>query len=384
MRSFALYAVFCTYFMSVGCTSAYSTLFFQEIGMNNSQIGALMSVPAMIAMCLNPAWGLLGDRARLKRNVLTLALVINACACFCFDLTDQFLPLMVIMTVSVTAMQPTVPMANSIALEYTHERGMQFGPIRMAGSIGYQVAALAIGLVLTSSLRGLYRIVGALLLAAGLLAQLMPPVAGHQHSGKLVSPLNMFKNKRVLLLLGMILVGCTTTNFYYVFYSKHFVSLGASNAMVGVMQVITVVLEIPFLFFADRLMKRMSIWGWLLMGMLVSGLRFVGFALSGSLVVQLLFQVPAVITMACFEYYPAIYINSQVPAQLKSSAQTTLILVSGGLTRVLGAMVGGVLSDALGIGPVFLLNGAMLLVGAAAFFPACRRMAREDQAAASA
>ena len=54
----------------------------------------------------------------------------------------------------------------------------------------------------------------------------------------------------------------------YLYYAIYFVATGMINAF-------SVALEIPFLFLGDRIMKRFSIWTWLLIGMCTGALRFI-------------------------------------------------------------------------------------------------------------
>ncbi len=383
MRLCILYAYYAVYFMSMGPTASFAAIFYEEIGLNDTQIGMLMSLPVLLGMLAMPLWGIASDSAARRRSVITLALALSACFSFLYDLTDRFALLMVICTGTALFSQPVLPLSSSLAMEYTAGVGRSFGPIRMAGSIGYQVSALLAGVLFAGSVRGLYRLVGVFLLLAAGLSLLMPPIAGHQRErGVRVSPALLLRDRRVLLLLCMVFTGTITSMFYQSFFAKHFADCGASNAMVGLMSVISVGMELPFLLFSGRLYRKLTVWQWMLLGMAVNAVRWIGVALTRDVLALLALQLLGVSVLACFEYFPALYLSERVAPELLSSAQTTLNFVTFGVARVVGGLLGGALSDAIGTGAVFGVCGALLTCGLAVFLAPARRMSALERQAA--
>ena len=82
----------------------------------------------------------------------------------------------------------------------------------------------------------------------------------------------------------------------------------------------------------------------------------------------------------CFEFFPALYLSERVAPQLLSTAQTTLNFVAFGVARVVGSLLGGALSDVIGVGSVFGVCGLLLLAGIAVFYLPARRMSAADRA----
>ena len=382
MRLCILYAYYAIYFMSMGPTANFAAIFYEEIGLNNTQIGLLTSLPVLLGMLALPVFAILSDNARRRRNVIALVLALCAGFSFLYDLTDRFALLMVICTGTALFSQPVLPLSSSLSMEYTASVGRSFGRIRMAGSVGFQVSALLAGVVFTTSMRGLYRMIGVFQLLAAGLALLLPPIAGHQRErGVRVSPVTLLRDRRVLLLLLMVFPGTIMSMFYQSFFTKHFASCGASNAMVALMSVLSVGLELPFLLFSGRLYRKLTVWQWLLLGMAVNAVRWIGVALTQNVMALLALQLLGVSVLACFEYFPSLYLSERVAPELLSSAQTTLNFVSFGIARVVGCLLGGALGDVIGVGAVFGLGGLMLAIGLVAFFAPARRMSALDRQA---
>ncbi len=393
---FTLSAYYFVVFIAMGF-STFASKYFAQIGLSGSQIGLLTSVPALVSMFFMPMWGALADRARYKKLVVAGTLSLAAVFLFLVDgVTDftrldfaapdagatRFLPLLLILVANAFFGQAANPTATAIALEYTEVRGKSFGPIRMMGTVGYQVGALAIGFICVTSLRHLYTYQAFGFLAGGLVALSMPNVRGHQFGVRKVSPFRALKDRRFLLVLGLVLIGTCTTMFYISFFGAYLEEMGVSNRIASIITWISVFLEIPLLFFATQIMRRLSVWQWFIVGYALTGIRWLGFVLAhdlGSWQLLLVAQIPAVTAMACFEFFPALYIGRIIAPELSGSAQTLLTLTSFGVAKVLGSLLGGFVSDWVGMRNIFLCFGILLLAAAALLFPLCRRLTRAER-----
>lgn len=398
MNNRGIYTLSAYYFVSFIAMgfSTFASKYFAQIGLSGSQIGLLTSVPALVSMFFMPMWGALSDRVPLKKLVVAGTMSLAAILLFFVDgMTDfsklgagtpdasatRFLPLLFILILNAFFGQAANPTVTSIALEYTNARGMSFGPIRMMGTIGYQIGALAIGFICTTSLRHLYTNQAIGFLAAALVALALPNVRGHQFGVKKLSPFKALGDRRILILLALVLVGTCTTMFYLSFFGAYLEEMGVSNRIASLITWVSVFLEIPVLLYASRIMRHLSIWRWLIVGYALNGLRWLGFVLAhslGSWQILLVAQIPAVSAMACFEFFPALYIGKIVAPELSGSAQTLLTLTSFGIAKVIGSLLGGFVSDVVGMRAIFLFFGILLLVAAVALFPLCRKLTRSE------
>lgn len=387
-----LSAFYIVYFIYIGF-STFASRYFAQIGLSEAQIGVLTSVPALVAMCFMPMWGALADRVRLKKLLLA-ALTAGSGVSFllvdaCTDFTrlgqagaTKFWPLLALLMLNCFFGQSVMPNATSIAIEYTQSIGKSYGPIRMLGTVGYQAGALLIGLICAHSLRYLYTWQALAIFAAALIALTLPRVGGHQYGGEKISPLRVLKEKRCRLLLAMVFIGTCTSMFYQSFFGAFTQQMGLSNTMTSVITWISVALEIPMLYFAHRLMRWRSIWQWVLIGYVVTGLRWLGFFLAArmnSAGMLIAAQIPAVTVLACFEFLPSLYLGSIVAPELSSSAQTILNLTSFGVARFFGGLLGGFVSQKIGMETMFAIFGVLLLAAAAVFYPVCKGMKNEGR-----
>lgn len=377
MYTSALVILHLVYF-AVFSTITFLPKYFGELGLTDGQIGMLMSLPAIAGVLLQPFFGALTDRVRLKKFVVIGLLIGLSAVCFWLNVQTSLVMLFVGMLVFYILQLPIAPAFLSISLEYMHGIGRDYGPVRLVGSVGYQLGALAVGGLFVASLHGIYAFLGWIMLATCAAACFLPPVAGHQHGRDRVRMRELLADKHVMALLGMVLVGTTTSAFYMSFFSKHLGDLGMDNTLTGVMLVVSVLAEIPFLIFSGRLWRRLSVWRWIQIGYVLNAVRWIGLAVFRQAGWILLFQSLAVSVMACFEFFPTLYINQRAQDSLKGSAQMMLAIVSFGIAKVIGSLLGGFVSDLVGIPAVFAFNGALLLAAFVATLRPVRRLIRED------
>lgn len=371
-KLYALYLYFALYFVSLGM-STFAPKFYGEIGLSDGAIGLMSAVMALVALFMQPAWGILADRARYKRTVLAVALALSGGMCFLTaPAAGRFWPLLVAVTLYNTFLLPAMPVGTAISIEYTSGHGHSHGPVRMMGTVGYQLGILATGFIFTGSLVGLYPAMGAVLLLAAGAALLLPGVRGHQHAYEKVSPAALLKDRTVLLLLAVTFFAHIGHQFNLAFFTKHLGDLGIDNRVTGFISTLSVMLEIPFLLFGDRLMKRMSVWRWMLLGLLLGGARFALLSVVRAPVLILLAQSLSIFHLACFEFFPMVYLGQTVRRELQASSQSALQTISFGGARIVGSLAGGLAADAMGIPTVYAMCAGLMLATAAVFWATLR------------
>lgn len=376
---YGLYLFYAVYFIATGMTT-FAPKFYGEIGLTDGRIGLISAVMALVALFMQPAWGALADRARTKRSVIAAALALAGAACFgVVPASGRFLTLLMVLTLYNTLCLPAMPVGSAIAIEYTARHGHSFGPVRMMGTVGYQAGILATGFLLTSSLRGLYPAMGVMLLLAAGTALMLPAVQGHQHRRERVSPVAFLRDRELALLMLVVFLGHIGHQFNLSFFSKHLGDLGVSNAVAGLIATLSVVLEIPFLLLGDRLMKRLSVWTWLTVGLAVGAVRFMLLSVLRAPWAIVLAQSLSIAHLACFEFFPMVYLGRAVQPALQASAQSVLQMISFGVARIVGSLAGGLIADRTGIPAVYGLCGALMLVACAVFYIPMRRRAQLER-----
>lgn len=379
MRYGALIAYYLIYFVSTGLSSFLSK-YYAEIGMSDGKIGMLMSVPTMLALLFMPLMGALSDRVSKKRYLLAAQLILMAISCVLFPRCKTFAGMfLAVMGYSIFSVSVT-PLATTISLEYCTEANKPFGVIRMSGTVGYQLGALLVGALFTASLKNLYPMMAASMIVACMATLFMPNVEGHQHKKARVPLKTLFADRHLRWLYGVIFFATIGTQFHSAFFAKYLGDLGMSNREVSLITFLSTVPELPFLLLGDRIVKKINVWNGILIGAVLSGVRWIGLAVFRTFAPIMAVQIVAVSCMACFEFIPAFYLNRRVRPEIIGSAQTMLTLTTFGFGKIVGGLLGGWVCERAGIATVYVFNGAATLIGLIALYKPTRRLIAEESA----
>jgi PPP family 3-phenylpropionic acid transporter len=332
---FGLYAV--TYM----CNAIYNTfipLYLDNAGFSSTAMGILLSIGPLMAILAQPVWGLASDRAGTKNNVLKVLLLGSAVSILLYGVSTGFIYLF--FTISLfTLFQTSInPISDAITLESIEKSSIKFGPIRLAGTVGYALMAVAAGVMTKYSLNIIFPLYSLFAVLGFAIVYLLPKVQGHQKKNSKMSPLALFKNKKLVVLMLFNLIFQITLSYYYSFFAIHYRNLGADNVLLGWSQLVSALSELPFLLVADRIIKKFGTERVLTISAAVAGIRW--------MLLYLVTDVHAIIfvnmlhgaNFIVFQFSMATYINKNVPKELRATGQTINGLLGLGLARIIGSV----------------------------------------------
>ena len=132
--------------MSSGVVLPYLNLYFKKIGLSGKQIGMLSSLGMFCMFLAPPLWSIIDDSHNKRGRLLSLLIAASAVCFFTISFSISFLYLIPIILIFNFFYSPLLPLSDAIALEYVDQAKKEtFGSIRLWGTIGYMVAAVAIG-----------------------------------------------------------------------------------------------------------------------------------------------------------------------------------------------------------------------------------------------
>lgn len=252
--------------------------------------------------------------------------------------------------------------SDAITLEeLDKQKRWSFGGIRLGGTFGFAIMSFAFGYLAKMNINYLFPVFAAVMLVSLLLLTRFPKISGYQSAGSKMQVWVLFKNRKLMIYLGINLVLQITLGYYYSFFPIYFRELGADNVMIGWSMVISSLSEIPFLLFANRLMERVRLTHILLISSFAAALRWICFSFTENPYWVLPAQALHGLIFIVLTVTMAMYINREVPKELKASGQTLNGLLSLGVARIIGSFFGGFASEAYGMRSVFLFNAWIAL-----------------------
>jgi PPP family 3-phenylpropionic acid transporter len=231
--------------------------------------------------------------------------------------------------------------------------------VRLGGTVGFAVMSLAFGFVAGAHIGSMFAVYAATMVAALLLLQRFPRVAGQAAVVRGKRFVELLRNRKLVLYLGMNFLVQITLGYYYAFFPIYFKEQGGDSALLGWSMVISSLSELPFLLWSGWIFKRVSIPALLLIAALAAAVRWLLFAVIAQPVWMLPVQVLHGAIFIVLTVTLATFINREVPAEWKASGQTLNGLLNLGAARIIGSFVGGIASTAFGMRQVFLYNSVV-------------------------
>lgn len=338
-----LYVLF---YCAFGGSLNYFSRYFNILGIDGKITGSIFAVGSLLAMCCQPALGILADKTKRTDKIIIGLLIIL----FSSVTTMYYIPKLFIIYIAFAcytiAIWGIMPLLDELVLS-AH---LPFGKIRLFGSVGY-----ALGSVITGKLTTL---IGdeAFLIVAGLMAffsvfqvltiEKVPTV---EHEVTHISDVReLFSNDRYITFLLFSLLYMGVNSSYHAFLSLYFSKIGGSMSRLGVVIMLMTIIEVPFMYYSDMLIEKFGTKKLLLFSGLMFFMRLVGYSLWATpqfMTNSFIFQG---LTAGIFFSVAGSYIKGCVSKKVLASA-ITIYMAAGTLGGTILTMISGILVDAYGV-----------------------------------
>ena len=356
-----------------GTVNVYWPVYYKSFEYTNTQIGILSAVGPFAALFGLLFWGARADRARHRNNVLLLICILLCLLSQFYLLNDSFFYTFFLSIVFMFSFYSMNPTADSMALEQTQTGVIDYGRVRMWGSVGLGLVPMLPGLIISRlGIRSVFSSFSILILLVIVTVFLLPKTDKPQESkdqqnkdAKKMNLLSLRSDKELVLLVFFLFLTHMTLGFYYAFFPVHMVNLGASN-LIGLNNLAQFAVELLLMIFLTRITRRFGFAKLFSLAFALTGVRMllIGFINSPALLiaVNLFGGLGYSLFMTQFSFYVL-----RTPEELRTSVQMLNTIVAHSLARFFGSMLGGVFSDLIGIPSVFICAGVLDILILAAF-----------------
>lgn len=346
---------------------SFFPVYLNNAGLKESQIGIVMALGPLMSAILQPFIGVRVDRSKSKNAILMLLMGGTAITTLLLPLSTTYQYLLLISLMLACFQSAEISVSETITLEYLEESKGSYGPIRATGTIGYSLVSILLGILMKQDVRSIFYVTAATGLFCMLTLLFIPRIRGHQVEGNRVPVKLLFQNKLLVLYMFFSMMAQLFISFYQTFFPIYFESLGGSSEALGILYFIAAMSELPFLFLADKIIRKIGISLALSLSMGFIALRFLLFFVIRT--PGWVYPVVALhgLTFIVFSFSLAVYINQTVKKELRATGQTINGFISMGIGRILGSILGGFAIEALGLRPVMLWAFIICLATIAAF-----------------
>jgi PPP family 3-phenylpropionic acid transporter len=371
-------------FLVIGIQTPFWPVWLAGRGLGAPQIATVFAAAIWLKVFATPLIGAAADRLGYHRGVIT-ALAALACVAYAgLAPADGFWPILSIYAVAATAQSAMMPLGDSITLAAVREEGVDYGRIRVWGSITFVLAAAGSGAVLaTVRADGPSDPVLLLVLAASSLLLLaclsLPtpsggPVGRSGGRARWTAVASLATDRRFWLFVAAVAAIQSSHQLYYGFGTLYWRSLGFSDAVIGGLWAEGVVAEIVLFWYGRRLIAWCGPIGLIGIGGAAAVVRWGFSGVLPELGAVVVLQVLHAFSFGAAHLGAMHYMARTVPPDAAASAQTLYAGVSAGIGSGVIMLAAGQLYATFG-GRAYLFMALLSALGVLGVIALARRVA---------
>ncbi|RKN75991.1 MFS transporter [Paenibacillus ginsengarvi] len=383
LHTYAPHVYYFFFFAAAASYSPFLGFWFREAGLTNQQIGFLYAVGPLVALFVQPVWGLLCDKHGIEKAVLLLCSLLTPAIAFGYSTGGGFALYAATAVALAIFNSPMVPLADAIAIAHAEKHRQTYGAARVWGSIGFALIVSPIGMLYTHiGIQYMFTFYMAFMVVVFAITFVLKK-GRVRKSASLRDVGKLLQNKPfAYFLLLVLLVACGNQSFS-VFFSVYLGTTGGNvSEKIGWLTAVSALSELPFFVFATRLSERFGYRNMLALGAFAAALRLVIISFDPPMAVLLPSQMLQGITYALFYAAGVQCANDLCPEGWKTTAQTLFSMVYISMAVLIASNFGGWLIDQTGFPLMFRLAALLCLLGGIGFV-ATRRLGQKAGEAGS-
>ena len=249
-----------------GFVLPFINLFYVSLGLSGTQIGTIGSVSAIVGLIVSPIIVSEIKKRPQARGILQAALILGAICYFLIGQQTAFLPILLIVFFQALIGSGTMPASDAMAVHVSEEAGTGYGSVRVWASAGWILIVPASGWLIErlGFQAGFLGVCLMWLAAAGVTLLIQPryfisPRLAGRPASNLRTAFQKVGRDRTLLgyALAAFFMGFLNSGvlqFENVFLSQ----LGASKLLISFAGILSAIVELPFMIYADRYVRRVG------------------------------------------------------------------------------------------------------------------------------
>jgi MFS transporter, PPP family, 3-phenylpropionic acid transporter len=319
-------------FLTIGIYLPFWPVWLSSRGFSAGEIGLLLALGTWVKVFSNPVMAQVADRSGRAKATLVACAALTLLSFSAFSVAEGFWPILAIMLL-VNLFHPVlIPLAETQTMAAANAGKLDYGRVRLWGSLTFILGTVGAGWVLTG--RGPDLILALILGALGLnvlAAMIFPGSARTARPSPRGGLWVLFTRGRFLLFLGAASLLSASHAVYYGFSALHWRAAGLSEATVGWLWAVGVIAEVVLFAFSARIVARLGPFGLLAVAGFGGVVRWL--VLGGTTVLPALAaaQLLHAATFGAAHLGAMHFLARNAPPGLAASAQALYSAVAGGI-----------------------------------------------------
>lgn len=322
-------------FLFLGIMTAFWPVWLSGHGLSEPQIGLVQAIGTLSGVLMTPLAARWAERLGARKRPLVLLVLGAFVAYAAFRLAPGFWPIVAVTVVFFCLWGPVMPLTESLTMLTRERRPLEYGQVRLAGSVTFIVGAAGMGTVLSAApdtWREDDLIHGAMLVAVGLtiLAAWLLPDPRTPPATAARTPLrDLARQPGFLPMVSAATLIAVSHAAYYSFATLHWRAAGHTDAFIGFLWAEGVIAEIILFAFGATLVRRFGPERLIVLGGLAAALRWAAFGFISDPAILIAFQLLHALTFGAMHLGIIHYIAAHTPPEHSASAQGFFYMVHG-------------------------------------------------------
>ena len=368
-------------FLLIGGFLPYFAVWLDGRGLTSGEIGLILATPLMVRVMITPVISFAADRTGDRRSMLVLLAWGTLAASLVFTTTHGFWTIMAASIVFAIFWTSIMPLAEAVAMAGVRRAGLDYGRMRLWGSITFIAASTGGGFAIErwGSEAALWTFIlasSAIVVGAHLLPR--PSANRVARSDRSASPVRvrdavaLVRTPLFLLFLLSTSAAQSAHAIYYVFGTLHWREQGISTGIIGLLWAVGVVAEVLLFTRSSQIVRAIGPLKLIAIAGLAAAVRWSLTAMDPAVGYLFVIQILHGATFGAAHLGAVHFISDAVPESYAGTAQGLYASVTSGIAMGSMMAVSGLLYHSLGGGSFYV----MAVLGAVALLAALLLMGR--------
>ena len=354
------------FFAWMGIQIPYFNLYLYHTGLSLFEIGIITAAIPLVRVFSPALWGYIADRHDTRGITGTILWLLSTLTFTVLLFTGSFGYILAVVTIFTFFWAPTLPIAEASAMVTARQEGIDYGRMRVWGTIGFISLSWLMGVVLDYApietvLWGLIL----LLLGNTFISRHIPMNRGSGSNIRLGTVISQLRSRPVVVFMTVAMLMIFSHSTYYGFFSIYLESLGYSKTLIGLLWGLGAVGEVVVMFFSGALIRRFGTKPIIAFSLMMAVIRWAIFASTDRFLLFILAQGLHSFTFGTFHIASIKHVEELFPDNMKNTAQALYSSSSYGTGLVLGTILSGLLYDRIGAPALFMISSAAAMIALA-------------------
>lgn len=328
-------------FLVIGTYIAFFPVWLTARGLSAEEISIVFAIPVFAKVFLSPLVAGFADKTGRRRLILSALAFGSLLSGISINYVAGFVPILICVFVLSLFWNPLLPLTEAIAIAGARERGVDYGRMRLWGSLSFIAANLIGGWLLdrAGSDASLYFIIAGFAFTFFMTLGIPPPGPCRNKPAKSdisSRPSNKsLETWHALLLPGfvsfLILAAILQSSHgvYYLFSTLHWQSLGLPTTIIGGLWAIGVFSEVVLFAWSGRVVRMFGTTGLMALAALACVVRWSALGFDLPIFWLFIVQILHGLTFGAAHIAVVNYIADKIPGRLAGTAQSMNYAATG-------------------------------------------------------